>query len=146
MTKVFSGKRKFFRRALFIRIILHQGKRNLTLIILLMTTGLLVSCSKPSDIRDAILNHKNNFYHIDFGKYPEHDASLPVGVFDSGTGGLSVLADIVNHEGLENESYIYLGDLANMPYGNYAQEINTGLLIEHVMKDVQYLLGYKYYR
>lgn len=107
---------------------------------------LLFSCSKPSDIRDAILNHKNSFYYIDFGKYPGNDASLPVGVFDSGTGGLSVLADIVSHEGLENESYIYLGDLANMPYGNYAMENNTGLLIEHVMKDAQFLLGNKYYR
>lgn len=107
---------------------------------------LLFSCSKPADIRDAMLNHKNSFYYIDFKQYPKNDASLPVGVFDSGTGGLSVLADIMSHEGLENESYIYLGDLANMPYGNYALENNTGLLIEHVMKDVQFLLGNKYYR
>jgi len=113
-------------------------------IIILMP--LLFSCSKPADIRDAILNHKNSFYYIDFGKYPRNDASLPVGVFDSGTGGLSVLADIISHEGLKNESFIYLGDLANMPYGNYTLENNTGLLIEHVMKDMQFLLGNKYYQ
>lgn len=107
---------------------------------------LCISCSKPSGISDAILNHRNNFYHIDFKKYPANDASLPVGVFDSGTGGLSVLADIVNHEGLAQESYIFLGDLANMPYGSYSLENNTDLLIEHVMKDVQFLLGKRYYR
>ena len=112
----------------------------------LLFLPMILSCSRPADIRDAILNHKNSFYYIDFGKYPKQDASLPVGVFDSGTGGLSVLADIVSHEGLENESYIYLGDLANMPYGNYALENNTPLLIEHVMKDVQFLLGNNYYR
>ncbi|MRR23487.1 hypothetical protein EG830_10980, partial [bacterium] len=122
-----------------------SATRTLFFISALLFIPLLISCSRPADIRDAILNHKNSFYYIDFGKYPKHDASLPVGVFDSGTGGLSVLADIVSHEGLENESYIYLGDLANMPYGNYALENNTGLLIEHIMKDVQFLLGNKYY-
>jgi len=117
-----------------------------TRIIALLSALLSLSCSRPADIRDTILNEKNDFYYIDFVDYPDHDASLPVGVFDSGTGGLSVMADIVSHEGLENESYIYLGDLANMPYGNYALENNTSLLIEHVIKDVQFLLGNKYYR
>ncbi|MCK7529693.1 MAG: hypothetical protein MZV63_00825 [Marinilabiliales bacterium] len=51
----------------------------------------------------------------------------------------------MKHEGLANESFIFLGDLANMPYGSYALENNTALLIEHVMKDVQFLLGNKYY-
>ncbi len=107
---------------------------------------LCLSCSRPENIRDAIQNHKNSFYYINFTSYPSNDASLPVGVFDSGTGGLSVLADIVQHEGLAGESYIYMGDLANMPYGSYSLENNTDLLIEHVMKDVQFLLGNKYYR
>lgn len=107
---------------------------------------LCLSCSRPENISDAMLNHKDSFYYVDFKNYPSNDASLPVGVFDSGTGGLSVLADIVQHEGLAGESYIYMGDLANMPYGSYSLENNTELLIEHVMKDVQFLLGNKYYR
>jgi len=111
-----------------------------------LATLLFLSCGRPDNIRDAILNHKSSFWYIDFKKYPSDDASLPVGVFDSGTGGLSVLADIVQHEGLAGESYIYMGDLANMPYGSYSLENNTDLLIEHVMKDVQFLLGNKYYR
>ena len=111
-----------------------------------LATLLFLSCGRPDNIRDAILNHKSSFWYVDFKKYPSDDASLPVGVFDSGTGGLSVLADIVQHEGLAGESYIYMGDLANMPYGSYSLENNTDLLIEHVMKDVQFLLGNKYYR
>lgn len=117
--------------------------------ILLLPIGALLilgGCSHSTDIKDVIRNDKNSFYYIDLKNYPTDDNSLPIGVFDSGTGGLSVLADIVKHEGLTKESYIFLGDLANMPYGSYSLENNTELLIEHVMKDVQFLLGNKYYQ
>ncbi len=132
----------------------HSDKKILPLLLrfplplpLIITVVLfLLSCGRPVNISDAILNHKGNFYYVDFSNYPKNDATLPVGVFDSGTGGLSVLADIVQHRGLANESYIYLGDLANMPYGSYSLENNNALLVEHVMKDVQFLLGHKYYR
>ena len=40
----------------------------------------------------------------------------PIGVFDSGLGGLTVLNDLA--KSFPNQSYIYLGDLANLPYGN----------------------------
>jgi glutamate racemase len=39
----------------------------------------------------------------------------PIGVFDSGLGGLSVLTTLV--DGLPNEDFIYLGDVARLPYG-----------------------------
>ncbi len=39
----------------------------------------------------------------------------PIGVFDSGVGGLTVLREIVRR--LPNESTIYLGDNARTPYG-----------------------------
>lgn len=38
-----------------------------------------------------------------------------IGVFDSGLGGLTVLSEI--HKALPNESTIYLGDMARVPYG-----------------------------
>lgn|SRR5512143_2395128 len=44
---------------------------------------------------------------------PQSDA--PIGVFDSGVGGLTVLRAIVRR--LPNESLIYLGDTARIPYG-----------------------------
>ena len=40
----------------------------------------------------------------------------PIGVFDSGVGGLNVLKKCM--ELLPQESFIYLADKANMPYGN----------------------------
>lgn len=40
----------------------------------------------------------------------------PIGVFDSGYGGLTVLKEIVNR--LPQYDYIYLGDNARAPYGN----------------------------
>lgn len=42
--------------------------------------------------------------------------SLPVAVFDSGVGGISVLRELV-HE-LPQEDFLYLGDSANAPYGD----------------------------
>ena len=46
----------------------------------------------------------------------------PIGVFDSGVGGLNVLKRCA--EILPDESFIYLADKANMPYGNkHADEI-----------------------
>ncbi|MBU5677095.1 glutamate racemase [Alkaliphilus sp. MSJ-5] len=42
-------------------------------------------------------------------------ANLPIGVFDSGVGGISVLADLVHQ--LPDEEYIYFGDSGNAPYG-----------------------------
>ena len=44
----------------------------------------------------------------------------PVGVFDSGYGGLTVLRDIVNK--LPQYDYLYLGDNARAPYGNRSFE------------------------
>jgi glutamate racemase len=45
-----------------------------------------------------------------------------------------------------SESFIYLGDKANMPYGEYSGNNKNELLKEHVLKDVQFLLSDKYYR
>jgi glutamate racemase len=44
-----------------------------------------------------------------------HRAQLPVGVFDSGVGGLTVLHELL--VSLPNEDYLYLGDTARFPYG-----------------------------
>ena len=48
---------------------------------------------------------------------------LPIGIFDSGMGGLTVLRELVNH--LPNESYIYLGDIARLPYGTKSYKTVT---------------------
>ena len=44
----------------------------------------------------------------------------PIGVFDSGLGGLTVLRALKKQ--LPNESFIYIGDTAHVPYGNKSQK------------------------
>jgi len=44
----------------------------------------------------------------------------PVGVFDSGVGGLTVLRALA--AALPNEDFVYLGDTARLPYGTKSQE------------------------
>ena len=41
--------------------------------------------------------------------------NAPIGIFDSGVGGLTVARAIIDQ--LPNESIIYVGDTANTPYG-----------------------------
>ena len=61
-------------------------------------------------------------------------AQRPIGVFDSGIGGLTVAAGIAKQ--FPNESIIYFGDTAHLPYGeksvsaiqDYAREITRFLL------------------
>ena len=43
-------------------------------------------------------------------------APFPIGIFDSGLGGLTVLRYLLHY--LPNNEFVYLGDLANLPYGN----------------------------
>tara|TARA_Y100001960_G_scaffold311895_1_gene373006 strand:- start:418 stop:1206 length:789 start_codon:yes stop_codon:yes gene_type:complete len=50
---------------------------------------------------------------------PEKDAR-PIGIFDSGLGGLTVLKYLIKF--FPNEKFIYLGDLANLPYGNKSED------------------------
>jgi len=45
----------------------------------------------------------------------DSDCTLPIGVFDSGIGGLTVLKALT--EALPRESFVYLGDTARLPYG-----------------------------
>lgn len=57
-----------------------------------------------------------------------------IGIFDSGVGGLTVLAEI--RKNLPNENIIYLGDTKNFPYGNRTKEE----IIEFAIKNVQTLI------
>ncbi len=68
-------------------------------------------------------------------------SNSPIGVFDSGVGGLTVLRTL--REQLPYESFIYLGDTARLPYGTkgettitrYATQA-TQFLIDHSVKMV----------
>jgi glutamate racemase len=111
-------------------------------------------------IEQAIFLEKESFFHIDFKNYPHRDNTLPIGVFDSGTGGLTILNSLLDFDrhdnksqgkggdnipDFQNEKFIYLADQANMPYGGYYAEGKSDLLVEHIIKDAQFLLSNKYY-
>lgn len=67
------------------------------------------------------------------------EADKPIGIFDSGIGGLTVFKEI--RKALPQERLIYLGDTARFPYGTkspatvvrYALE-NTAFLLKHQVK------------
>jgi len=48
-------------------------------------------------------------------------SALPIGLFDSGVGGLTVLREVVKQ--LPNESTIYFGDTARVPYGSKSRDV-----------------------
>jgi len=50
---------------------------------------------------------------------PEDPERAPIGVFDSGVGGLTVLRELYRQ--LPNESILYFGDTARLPYGTRSQ-------------------------
>ena len=136
--------------------------KSFTFSLLLFISGAVCAQAQTTNtaIENAILQEKDNFYYIDFARYSPKKASLPIGVFDSGTGGLTVLEAILNFDqnnnkstepgsdeipDFKNEQFIYLADQANMPYGNYYSAGKSDLLIEHILKDAQFLLSDKYY-
>ncbi len=61
----------------------------------------------------------------------------PIGIFDSGIGGLTVAKEIARQ--LPGESFIYLGDTARVPYGTRSKEVIT----KYAMELVNFLLGKK---
>lgn len=55
-------------------------------------------------------------------------ADRPIGIFDSGMGGLTVLRAL--KERLPNETFVYLGDTARLPYGSKSAQTVTRYAIQ----------------
>jgi glutamate racemase len=68
------------------------------------------------------------------GKLDDFRTSSPIGVFDSGVGGLTVLEALVKQ--LPNEQFIYLGDTAHLPYGNKA----PATVLQYARQNSRFLL------
>ena len=68
--------------------------------------------------------------------------SRPIGVFDSGVGGLTVARAIIDQ--LPDESVLYIGDSANTPYGPKpiarVRELALGIMDRLVQSDVKMLV------
>ena len=56
--------------------------------------------------------------------------SSPIGVFDSGVGGLTVVGQIQRQ--LPKEGIVYFGDTARVPYGTKSKETVTKFSVENV--------------
>ena len=80
----------------------------------------------------------------------------PIGVFDSGTGGLTVLEKLLTVDEFNNatgvripdgkpdlasENFVYFGDQANMPYGLYGAKGKADFLRELIVRDTEFVLG-----
>ena len=111
-------------------------------------------------IMEKALNDANSKFYADFPAFPVQQSKLPIGVFDSGTGGLTVLEVLLNADMIDNisgktgadgvpdfagEAFTYLADRANMPYGNYAAENKQDFFRELVVKDALFLLDNKFW-
>jgi glutamate racemase len=59
---------------------------------------------------------------------------LPIGIFDSGIGGLTVVRQI--HRVLPHEDLVYLGDTARVPYGTKS----PGTVVRFACEDTQFLM------
>lgn len=66
-----------------------------------------------------------------------HTPSQPIGIFDSGIGGLTVAHALVKH--LPKENIIYFGDTAHMPYGDKS----TAAIQAYALKVAHMLLQQK---
>lgn len=94
---------------------------------------------------DFVSCQMNSFDTVDKGELsyapPERikmiEKNKPIGIFDSGIGGLTVFRSI--RERLPNESLVYLGDTARVPYGNKSKET----IIRYSLENADFLLHRK---
>lgn len=68
---------------------------------------------------------------------PNKKRNYPIGVFDSGLGGLTVVKELMRH--LPNEDIVYFGDTARVPYGTKSKES----IIRFSKENVSFLLRHK---
>ena len=59
----------------------------------------------------------------------------PIGVFDSGLGGLTGVRELRKH--LPHEDIIYFGDTGRVPYGSRSPEI----ILQYTRQDIAFLLS-----
>lgn len=122
----------------------------------------LVSCSwaNKSNLEQEVplvtevLEDNTSPFYANYSQYPTELNSLPIGMFDSGTGGLTVMEQFLALDSFNNlsgkeepdgipdfdgEEFVYLADQANMPYGVYDSEGKKDFLRELIIKDALFL-------
>ncbi|HCT93777.1 MAG: hypothetical protein A2X19_05740 [Bacteroidetes bacterium GWE2_39_28] len=132
-------------------------KSKLTLFVICI--GVLFSCATNTKkievaLSDKALNDHSSIFYASYNNYPAKLKNLPIGMFDSGTGGLTVMEQFLSVDYFDNktgeeipdgipdfdgEDFIYLADQANMPYGVYSSQSKTDYLRELIIKDALFL-------
>lgn len=69
--------------------------------------------------------------------YPSDYFERPIGMFDSGLGGLTVMKKLI--QSLPKEQIVYFGDTARLPYGDKSQEA----IIQYSIENALFLLEHK---
>lgn len=133
-----------------------------TALLALVWVGSLAAAGDPvAAIQEHQAKHPKGdvLWSFDPAIYQGDLKRLPVGVFDSGIGGLTVLDAILKLDAFHNdtlqpgadgvgdfaaERFTYFGDQANMPYGNYPAAGREDLLRELILRDATFLLGQRY--
>ncbi len=132
-----------------------------------MKTFCLLLCAASLHAADLVEHAKAHpdgkaAFSFDATAWSDAEATrhLPIGVFDSGIGGLTVLEALLTLDAFHNdtlqpgadgvadfaqERFIYFGDQANMPYGNYSAVQRTDYLRELIVKDAIFLLGRRFW-
>ncbi|SHI30498.1 glutamate racemase [Cruoricaptor ignavus] len=77
--------------------------------------------------KNKILRKKQNFSQL--------DGNQPIGIFDSGVGGLTIAKEIKRL--LPNENLIYFGDTKHLPYGEKSKEA----IINYSLQITEFLLS-----
>jgi glutamate racemase len=62
------------------------------------------------------------------------ESKQPIGIFDSGIGGLTVARELMRH--LPYENIVYFGDTARVPYGSKSEET----IKEYALQDARFLM------
>ncbi len=122
--------------------------------------------TSESSVLQTVVNHIRSNpegsvpFSLNLSAWTAENRHLPIGVFDSGIGGLTVLEALLTadefhnttlapgQDGIpdfQNEQFVYFGDQANMPYGNYPAVNQTDYLKELILKDAIFLLGQRVY-
>ena len=137
-------------------------KNGLAVLFLAATVLSAFSCKQEQAARkegvpwivSKALYDNSSVYFADYGSYPSKRMELPIGMFDSGTGGLTVLEQFLAMDMFDNETgekksdgipdfgaedFIYLADQANMPYGVYSSQQKEDYLKELIIKDALFL-------
>lgn len=136
--------------------------KKVTLVITGVLLFSLVACKSANNSKleseiplvSKILTDVSSPFYANYSEYPKELKSLPIGMFDSGTGGLTVMEQFLALDSFNNktgeevpdgipdfdgEEFIYLADQANMPYGVYDSQGKKDFLRELIIKDALFL-------